>query len=191
MAGPGSDPIVEFYRGGRDSEERTLAGILAWDDARLEAVHDYIQWVFPTRRPSGVNAEAPLVTRQTAEAFASDPALRDCLRCALDRLLAFYGLRRRDLSDGGRIEIDGARFQTRAPVWLHPGNHNHLRLTRIMQSLSELGLPYEATALQRCLLEDVATGPGAGLVTGRTLEFWNTAVSSHGLRGVHGNNKGP
>jgi hypothetical protein len=139
-------------------------------------VHDYIQWVFPTRRPSGVNADAPLVTRATAETFASDPALRDSLRHALDRLLVFYGLRRQ-ASDGGRIEIDDARFQTRAPVWLHRGNHNHLRLTRVMQSLSELGLPDDARALQRCLLEDVAPGPGEGLITGQTLAFWKAAVS--------------
>ena len=62
MAAPGSDRLVNFHRGGRDSEGRTLPGILAWDDDRLEAVHDYIQWVFPTRRPSGVNAAAPLVS---------------------------------------------------------------------------------------------------------------------------------
>ena len=176
MTGPSSDRVVGFYRGGRDEAGRTLSNILSWDDDRLEAVHDYIQWVFPTRRPSGVNAAAPLVTQSTVEAFASDPALRGGLRRALDRLLAFYGLRRLDAGDAGRIEIDPARFETRRRVWLHPGNHNHLRLTRIMQSLSELGLPEEAGALQRCLLEDVAPGPGEGLVTGRTLEFWRAAV---------------
>ena len=176
MTGPSSDRVVGFYRGGRDEDGRTLSNILSWDDDRLEAVHDYIQWVFPTRRPSGVNAAAPLVTQSTVEAFASDPALRGGLRRALDRLLAFYGLRRLDAGDAGRIEIDPARFETRRRVWLHPGNHNHLRLTRIMQSLSELGLPEEAGALQRCLLEDVAPGPGAGLVTRRTLEFWRAAV---------------
>ena len=142
MAGPGFDRLVDFYRGGRDATERSTlsAGIPAWDDDRLEAVHDYIQWVFPTRRPSGFNAAAPLVTRATIEAFASDPALRDGLRRASSpaRVLRLPAARWRR---GGRIEIDPARFETRRRVWLHPGNHNHLRLTRIMQSLSELGLP--------------------------------------------------
>jgi opioid growth factor receptor-like protein len=172
MMTPGSDPIVSFYRGGRDSAGRTLAEILAWDDDRLEAVHDYIQWVFPTRQPSGVNPDAPLVSDRTAEAFATDPALRDALLRALDRMLTFYGCRR----NGARIEMDPARFLERARTWLRPGNHNHLRLTRIMQSLSALGLPDEARGLQRCLLEDVADGPGGGLVTGRTRQFWKTAV---------------
>src|SRR5687767_14960180 len=64
------DAIVEFYSGGRDSAGRTLDEILAWDDDRLEAIHDYIQWLFPTRQPSGVNPFAPLVTDATVRAFA-------------------------------------------------------------------------------------------------------------------------
>ena len=165
---PRGDAIVEFYSGGRDSAGRTLDEILAWDDDRLEAIHDYIQWLFPTRQPSGVNPFAPLVTDATVRAFASDDTLRDRLRGALDRMLVFYGLRR----EGARIEIDATRFAARARTWLHPGNHNHLRLTRIMDSASTLGLRDDALALKRCLLEDVCTGPGTGRVSARTLEFW-------------------
>jgi hypothetical protein len=50
------------------------------------------------------------------------------------------------------IAMDEARFLERSRNWLRPGNHNHLRLTRIMQSLWILGLRAEAKALQRCLL---------------------------------------
>src|SRR5207248_5177716 len=124
--------IVSFYSGGTDAAGRTLAGILAWDDDRLEAVHDYIQWVFPTRQPSGVNPFAPLITEATVAAFGQDATLRDRLREALDRMLAFYGL----AWSGNRIEIDRGRFPARSRVWLQPGNHNHLRLTRILDSLA-------------------------------------------------------
>lgn len=165
---PRRDPIVAFYSGGRDAAGRTLEEILAWDDERLEAVHDYIQWLFPTRQPSGVNPVAPLVTANTVRAFAGDEILRARLRQALDRMLAFYGLRRQ----GSRIEIDATRFPARASTWLHPGNHNHLRLTRIMDSVSTLGLRDDARALKRCLLDDVCAGPGAGRVSERTMEFW-------------------
>ena len=162
------DPVVTFYSGGRDSQGRTLAEILAWNDGALEAVHDYIQWLFPTRLPSGVNADAPLVAPSTVEAFAGNPALREELRHAFTRMLAFYGLTR----VGERIEMDADRFDDRARVWLRPGNHNHLRLTRIMDSLTTLGLEQEAGALRRCLLDDVAAGPGAGRISPRTLQFW-------------------
>jgi hypothetical protein len=167
------DRVVSFYAGGRDVEGRTLDEILAWDDERLEAVHDYIQWLFPTRQPSGVNPHAPLVGDATIEAFARDESLRARLRRAFERMLGFYGLRASD----GRMEIDPERFASRARVWLHPGNHNHLRLTRIMDSLATLGLREEALALRRCLIDDVSGGPGAGRVLPRTIEFWTRAVS--------------
>src|SRR5690348_461837 len=165
------DPLVTFYAGGRDSEGRTLEQILEWSDDLLEGVHDYIQWLFPTRQPSGVNPAAPLVTDETVRMFLNDPALPDRLRSALDRMLAFYGLRRAT----NRIDIDAARFPTRARVWLRPGNHNHLRLTRMMESLATLGLKNDARALQRCLLEDVCGGPECDAVTARTREFWRRA----------------
>ena len=133
-------------------------------------MHDYIQWVFPTRQPSGVNPFAPVVTDATAKAFADDPSLRERLRAALDRMLSFYGLRRAV----DRIEIDPARFRSRAPTWLHAGNHNHLRLTRIIDSLAQLGLEEEARRLKRCLLDEVV--PLAGdRVEGRTRGFWRRA----------------
>jgi hypothetical protein len=165
------DDVVAFYSGGRDAADRTVTEILTWDDERLEAVHDYIQWLFPTREPSGVNPYAPLVTDATVRAFVSDAPLRDRLRASFDRMLSFYGLARRD----DRIVIDDARFQARSRVWLHPGNHNHLRLTRIMQSLATLGLRRDALALQRCLIAEVAV-QHTGSVSPRTLAFWTRAV---------------
>lgn len=169
---PIADAVVAFYAGQPDADGRRLAAILAWADERLEAVHDYIQWLFPTRQPSGVNPSAPLVTDGTVRAFERDAALRDRLRQSLDRMLAFYGLR----WHGKRVEIDESRFPVRSRVWLRPGNHNHLRLTRIMESLATLGLTAEARALQRCLLEDICTGPGAKSVSPRTADFWRRAI---------------
>jgi hypothetical protein len=170
-----TDPIVSFYSGGVDDRGRTLQAILDWPDERLESVHDYIQWVFPTTTPSGVNPWAPLVTDATIAAFTS-AALRDRLRAALDRMLTFYGLARATDTNGRvSIAIDSDRFARRAANWLTPGNHNHLRLTRIMQSLWSLGLESEAAALQRCLL-DVYEGAGAKKITRETAEYWRTAL---------------
>lgn len=165
------DAIVSFYSGGPDTAGRTLAAILAWDDERLETVHDYIQWLFPTRQPSGVNPFAPLVTGATIAAFEHDPGLRDRLRDAFERMLVFYGLTHR----ADRVATDPSRFPARSRVWLNPGNHNHLRLTRILESVATLGLREEATALQRCLLEDIAIGH-ADSVSPRTLSFWRRVL---------------
>lgn len=173
-----NDRVVSFYSGGVDHRGRTLAQILEWTDDELEAAHDYIQWAFPTVAPSPVNPAAPLVTGSTIASFADSPELRTVLRHTLDRMLVFYGLRPDTTATGGvRIEIDPGRFSDRARAWLRPGNHNHLRLTRIMQSLSTLGLLTEARALQRCLLTDVFEGPGQGRITRETLDFWKAAVT--------------
>jgi hypothetical protein len=172
--GAAVDAIVEFYSGGRDYEGRTLDAILGWDDDRLEMIHDYIQWVFPLRQPSAVNPFAPLVTDETVRAFDRDPALRERLERAYERMLRFYGLLVRE----GRVEIDERTFPSRSQVWLTPGNHNHLRLTRIMQCLSALGLRANARALQRCLIDEICTGPGRGRISARTIEFWRRAISA-------------
>lgn len=179
-----SDRIVSFYSGGTDDRGRTLDAILGWSDDRLESVHDYIQWVFPLDVPSGVNAFAPLVTAPTAQAFASSSELRDRLRRALDRMLSFYGLARSTTASGDVvIGIDDSRFAERSPTWLRPGNHNHLRLTRILQCLWILGLRAEAQALQRCLLIDVYKGPGRTRITRDTWAFWKNALESSASRG--------
>lgn len=169
-----SDPVVEFYGGGRDARGRTLEEIWRWPDDRLEGVHDYIQWMFPTVQPSAVNPDAPLVTAATTRAFAGQPALGQRLGQSLERMLSFYGLRRGS-DDSERIEIDPARFDARAAIWLHPGNHNHLRLTRIMDSLAALGRRADALTLQRCLIDDVYGGPGRQRITASTIAFWRDA----------------
>lgn len=166
------DPVVAFYSGGRDAAGRTLEQVLAWEDDLIEGVHDYIQWLFPTRQPSGVNPLAPVVTDDTAREFHRDSQLRARMRAALNRMLVFYGLRQ----GKDRIEIDPSRFPMRGRVWLRPGNHNHLRLTRILDSLATLGLVDEARALQQCLLNEVCTAPNGDAISARTREFWRHAV---------------
>ena len=43
--------LVEFYRGAApDSEGRRLADLWVYSDVKMEYVHDFIQWMFPTPR---------------------------------------------------------------------------------------------------------------------------------------------
>ena len=151
-------PVVQFYSGvGTDGRGRSLASIVAWDDGRLEAVHDYIQWLFPLPEASGFNAGAPILTAEDIAAFRVSPALLDALRRSLARMRAFYRL-----PGGG--------------PWLTPGNHNLLRLSRILRCLHVLGLDPEAASLLR-ELEALYDG-GAGRVIGPvTLGYWRRAVA--------------
>jgi hypothetical protein len=171
--GTDSERLLAFYRGGGvDAAGRTLEQILAWHDDMLEYVHDYVQWLFPLRIPSSFHREAPILDDEVVRQFLSGPVLRRALVRSLDRMLTFYGLTRRETADGPIIER-AASFEQRRKVWLWPNNHNHLRLTRIVTCLRELGLWDEARALRSCLMEIAALEPG--VVTAATLRYWASA----------------
>jgi hypothetical protein len=169
-----ADPLLRFYRlEGPDARGRMLAEIWAWDDTRLEAVHDYIQWLFPLRERSAFNPAAPVLTPATIAAFLTDRVLHDRLRRSFERMLRFYGLRMTGEAGTRRVE-PAADFPARGRTWLQPADHNHLRLTRILASVRLLGLAEESRALAACLRALPAAHPGA--VSQITLEYWRQAA---------------
>lgn len=169
-----ADRIVSFYRHeSADDRGRSLRQIWGWDHDRLERVHDYIQWLFPLRERSMVNFTAPLVTDGTVSAFGSDPALRDNLTRSFELMLDFYGLALEQRESGPSI-APSSSFEARSRYWLTPGNHNHLRLTRILTSTRLLGLaPYGAALFDR-LAAIYKDHPGA--ITPVTFDYWRRAV---------------
>ena len=141
--------LVSFYRGeGTDSEGRLLSEIWAWNDDSLEAIHDFIQWLFPLPEPSRFNPDAPLLTLQDIEAFQKDPLIQANLRKSFERIIAFLGLAEVD----GKI-VEGPTFGRRVPFIWAALNHNWLRITRILRSLHLLGRQAEADALYERLAE--------------------------------------
>ena len=165
-----TDPLIAFYRDGAcDDSGRTLEEILAGPDDRLEAVHDFIQWIFPLPEPSGANPSAPTLTPEAIQTFRASAEMRGRLRQSFERMLRFYGL----LWNEGHVER-ASGFAARAQNWLHPMNHNHLRLTRMLRSLRLLGLEAESAALFGALDSIYRDFPGR--ITGRTYQFWRNAA---------------
>jgi hypothetical protein len=169
-----SDPIVSFYLGrSRDNKDRRLEDIWAWDIHKLEGTHDYIQWLFPLRKRSQFNPKAPTLTSVTIEAFRNNDELKRRLRISLDVMLKFYGLES-TVGKDGIIEISKAPdFDDRSLEWLTTGNHNFLRVTRILKSLQILGLSDWSHALFMCLNE--IYGEYSNEIGERTLSFWKSA----------------
>ncbi|MFZ0631035.1 MAG: opioid growth factor receptor-related protein [Acidobacteriaceae bacterium] len=167
-------PLVAFYRDNAcDDCGRTLAEILAWSDDRLEAVHDFIQWLFPLPERSGANPAAPILDKATIETFHATAAMRDRLRQAFERMLRFYGLSWTASETGGVVERL-PNFRERAQNWLWPMNHNHLRLTRILRSTLLLGLEAESRALFHALNSIYREYPDR--ISARTHAFWIDAA---------------
>ena len=167
--------LVAFYGGsGRDARDRTIETIWAFDDGQLEAVHDFIQWLFPTRKSSAFNAAAPQLTDDDVAAFRGSERLRARARRSLDVMLRFYGLRSVDGTTGAARIEPAADLPKRGPRWWGGGNHNHLRLTRIIDSLYGLGLEGEAVALYRCLAGIRTTH--ATEISEATVRYWALAA---------------
>jgi hypothetical protein len=173
--GSADDPIVRFYRGGgRDGAGRTIDQVWAFPTEDLEAIHDFIQWLFPLRERSAFVPGAPTLTDATVDAFRGSDELRARLRRSLDVMLAFYGLGRVG-RPGGPVSIEpGPALATRGPRWWGAENHNHRRLTRIIASLAILGLGAESRALERCLERVRAEHPTG--ISPETVRYWAAAT---------------
>jgi hypothetical protein len=167
--------IVAFYESrASDDRGRLLDDILKFDDERMEYVHDFIQWLFPLPERSGANPSAPRLDDYAIDAFRTRPELRAALRRSLDRMLAFYGF----AWSAERI-VKGPSFAQRSD-WLRPGNHNHLRLTRILRSLNLLGEPQAALAFYDALSDiyHEERRTGRNRISDRTFSFWSGAIRS-------------
>ena len=116
--------VHAFLRGdGRDGRGRTLAEVLAFDDAAIEGVHDFIQWLFPLMDASRAVPGSPVLDEAEAVAIRADRKALAGLREARDRMTLFYA---------------------RTDRWLSDFDHNHLRITRIITALRNLLGPEDA-----------------------------------------------
>jgi formamidopyrimidine-DNA glycosylase len=173
--------IVAFYEGAApDDRGRRLGDVLEFHDDQLEEVHDFIQWLFPLPERSGANPSAPVLDAAAIDAFHARPELRAALRTSLDRMLAFYGF-----GWNGDLIVKTPAFALRSG-WLSAGNHNHLRLTRILRSLAVLGEPRAAQALLRILeqLYEEERATGRNRISGTTLTFWRNAIPRYHTGGA-------
>jgi hypothetical protein len=168
--------LVAFYRGdGGDHRGRLLSEIHEFDFYELEFNHDYIQWLFPLPEPSGANASAPLLSDDDIASFRSDGALQNALLHSLQLMLQFYGLEAK--ARGAAVEIvRGANFDERIGLWLTSGNHNFLRISRMLRSMSLLGQRKHASAFLTCL-EGIYTEESR-TIGDTTMGYWRRAVGN-------------
>ncbi|KAL9123443.1 MAG: hypothetical protein Q9187_000013 [Circinaria calcarea] len=169
-------PLVRFYDPSiaeADVRGRTLDSILAWSDEKLEAIHNYIQTLFPLPEKSEY-ASAPIIDKATFEAFRSRPELQARLRNAFVRVLRFYGFVLTDKH--GQLDVVPGRNPSPAyKNWVRNFNHNHLRITRIIRSLRILGLEEEAKAFFAALT-DVYEQQYPGRIGPRSMMYWKRAA---------------
>jgi hypothetical protein len=166
--------LLEFYRGtGRDHRGRLLSHIFGFHFDELEFHHDYIQWLFPLPERSGANPSAPVLSDEDIAAFKADESLRMALLQSFRLMLQFYGLEFEGPNDNPSV-VKGDYFVARSNVWVTRGNHNFLRISRILRCLSLLGLQQYAAAFLKCLEEIYAEE--SQTIGETTMGYWRRAV---------------
>lgn len=169
--------IIGFYSGTEpDHCGRYLHEIQQWPDEQLESVHDYIQWLFPLPERSGFNVAAPLLTSESIQEFRTHPDLQEKLRASFFRMMKFYGF---EVRAGEHITVTRApNFASNATIWLSPGNHNHLRITRILRCFTILGLDAEVNAFFACLsgVYEDEQNKSVPAISEETMEYWRESI---------------
>ena len=151
--------------------------ILGFGLDELESHHDYIQWLFPAfLEPSGANASAPLLSKEDIAAFDSDESLRRALVQSLELNVALLRPDGFSFAAWTSVSCVVASFDERRRLWLTRGNHNFLRISRMLRSLSLLGLGSHAAAFLECLegiyVENLTTWS-----VSTTIGYWRRAIT--------------
>lgn len=171
-----SDKLFDFYCcNGKDHAGRTLKAIQAFNDDHLEMVHDYIQWLFPTATRSQFNFYAPVLDAQLIKTLKNAPTFHLRFSHSLTTILKFWGIGYKN--DGGRDGIRILPIELPHDNWFEPGNHNLLRMARVMESCRLLGWENTAISLFEALLELAKNQPG--VITPTNIYYWYRAAYGH------------
>ena len=109
-----SNPAILFLLGEPNPSGLTVEKIMAMSPLELEDKHDWVQWAFPTWEPSRYNLSAPVLTRAELTIYLP---VKD-MRLNIARMAEHY--------------LDAL---SRTVAWRHPGDHNHMRLCRLIKCL--------------------------------------------------------
>jgi hypothetical protein len=150
--------LVDFYtKGGKDSQGRRFSEIMSWSNYHLEMVHDYIQWVFPTKTRSQFNPDAPVLDEDTIAELMASPVFHKNFSRAIERINSFWFVG--NTGSNGKAE------------WMEEGDHNLLRMSRFMESCSLLGHGDSALELFE-RLEYISKQTHGNFISKENLKYW-------------------
>ena len=137
---------------GPDHQGRYLRDIWDFDDKAIEQTHDFIQWMFPLTEKSMSVPGVPTLSAADVEAIRASEVARANLEKSAQWYLGF--LQRND-------------------HWIKPYDHNHLRITRVINSLRLLLGDRQADDFRSELISSLETNLDKIGIKAR--EFWSIA----------------
>jgi hypothetical protein len=107
--------IVDFLEGAEPNINKLYIQDI-WDlsDEEIENTHDFIQWLFPTDKPSRYNLAAPVLSEQDILNIQNSEKAKKNLKYSANWFL---------------------NFLDRHSYWIHKDDHNQLRIKRIKKCL--------------------------------------------------------
>lgn len=127
-------PLVDFLTGsGLDYHNRSHESILRQSDQWWEASHNHIQWMFPTVTPSSYNFLAPVLTPDdifqiTQNKFAKLNIYRGAIRYLKVLGIEYVNNDFRWINENSLLCCS----------WVNRPDHNDLRISRLLESLTIL-----------------------------------------------------
>ena len=170
-------PLLQFYnKTGTDQSGRYITDIWNFSFHDLEHVHNYIQWLFPKTEPSAYNTAVDVLTPNDINEFIHGPLKHEFQRnlsISLNVMFAFYGLYIIYRNNNIIVTRDKKYFR-KHDQWITSSNkHNFSRFSRILRSLTELGMKKMSDALLHCLLTEVCTDPlYKNIIPNKTINYW-------------------
>ncbi|MQG38784.1 MAG: hypothetical protein FI718_02195 [SAR202 cluster bacterium] len=136
---------------GGDFRGRTLKEIWRYTDIQIEQIHDFIQVVFPLNKPSNSNPHTYYLNDDTTiERIQTNETIKQNIIKSSKWFLSFL---------------------KRNESWKKQYNHNHLRITRIIECLRLLVSDEEANKFHKSTLKLL----GDKKINKITVEFWGNA----------------
>lgn len=146
--------IIDFYNGGTDHKGRTIAEIINLDNKAFDECHDFIQWLFPLHEDSRMSpVKFPLVTVEDSNYFKQSANCKIRVLLALERYVIF-------------LDEMGDDF------WCNDGDHNLLRITRIIRSLRFFGLE----SIAKDFYEECTSRAISRHLDKKTCTYWERAL---------------
>lgn len=137
---------------GPDHQGRFLSDILKFDDAAIEATHDFIQWIFPLDELSSASPDAPKLEPGEIALIRKSSLAAHNLNQSVQWFCGFLG---------------------RNAHWRVAHDHNHLRITRMIKSVRLLQGEPAANALRDKMLAMAESSKDK--ISPKALTYWRQA----------------
>ena len=165
LSSPKNELVLRFFCNELDGTiPHRHEDIVVYDDKQMEMYHDFIQWIFPTKCPSIMHPEAPIIDENFAEMLCADKCARKNYCKSCQRYLNYMNF---DCNGDSNI-IDSTRDM---PFYKLP-YHNFLRITRMLDSLNQTGHQQCSYNIYKKMFELLKNAPLAWIPHDDTLQYW-------------------